>query len=178
MHLKVGRNARALEGPHNAAGRQAGSWKLFRFLRVFFPFLSFFPPPPPPTFFSFFIFFPFRLSLLLGVAKLERNRLSPDYLDQKDGPSAVSRPSPAALLTLGEGLAPGRGLSPGLIYLGRDTPLFAIRIQQENSSQLGRGRRLCCQTGKGVWGPSRALLPEEQRDPEDPRRHMPVPLQI
>lgn len=147
---------------------------------VFFvvSFLSFLPPHPPhPTFFSFFFFFPFRLSLLLGVAKLERNRFSPDYLDQKDGPSAVSRPSPAVLLTLGEGLAPGRGLSPRLIYLGRDTPLFAIRIQQENSSQLGRGRRLCCQTGKGVWGPS-ALLPEEQRDPEDPRHYMPLPLQI
>lgn len=139
-------------------------------------FLSFpfFLHPPPLSFLPP----PFLLSLLLGVAKLERNRFSPDYLDQKDGPSAVSRPSPAALLTLGEGLAPGRGLSPGLIYLGRDTPLFAIRIQQENSSQLGRGRRLCCQTGKGVWGPSRALLPEEQRDPEDPRHHMPLPLQI
>lgn len=132
---------------------------------VFFvvSFLSFpFFLPPPHFLFFFHFFFPFRLSLLLGVAKLERNRFSPDYLDQKDGPSAVSRPSPAALLTLGEGLAPGRGLSPGLIYLGRDTPLFAIRIQQENSIQLGRGRRLCCQTGKGVWGPSRALLPEEQ----------------
>lgn len=174
MHLKLGRNSRALEGPHTAAGRQAGSWKLFRFLRVFFPFL--FSSTPPLSFLFFFP--PFLLSLLLGVAKLERNRFSPDYLDQKDGPSAVSRPSPAALLTLGEGLAPGRGLSPGLIYLGRDTPLFAIRIQQENSSQLGRGRRLCCQTGKGVWGPSRALLPEEQRDPEDPRHHMPLPLQI
>lgn len=58
MHLKLGRNSRALEGPHTAAGRQAGSRKLFRFLRVFFPFLSFpFFLHPPPHFLFFFHFF-------------------------------------------------------------------------------------------------------------------------
>lgn len=118
-----------------------------------------------PSFLSFSLFFSFRLSSLLGFANLKRNRFSPDYLDPRGGPSEVSRPSPAALPTLGEGLAPGRGLSPRLIYLGHATPLFVIRIQPENSSQLGRGRGICCQTGEGVWGLSRALLPEELRDP-------------
>ena len=121
-------------------------------------------------FLSFHFAFSFRLSLRLGFAHLKRNHFSPDYLDPRGGPSEASRPSPAALPTFGERLAPGRmlgrSLSPGLTYLGRATLLVAIRIQPENSSQLGRGRGLCYRTREGVWGLSPTLLPREQRYPE------------
>lgn len=139
MHPKLGRNPRAGEKAPTSVQSTRTALKSSCFLHGYI-YIFFF------SFFSFFFFFHPRLSPLSGFANLERNCFSPDCLDPMSGPSWASRPPYRH-----RGLAPGRGLSPRLIYLGRATPLFAIQIHPEHCSQLGRGRGLGCQTGR-VFG--------------------------
>lgn len=138
---------------------QVDGHALRSFLRVSFPF--FFSISFPNA--SLFLVDLLIWNEIVSLGTVETQEVAPPERScLRERPSSPSE---------GGGVPPGRGLSPGLIYLGRARhPALRDSNPARSQPPIGQGAGAWRPNWKGVWEASCAPLLDEPRGPdEDPR---------